>query len=79
MGNSTAKKLPPPPAEQIVISQTQVSDHLFIDLGYGRLLQWSIRQKKAIKYYGKIMGNDITAFKTTANKKNLFIADIVGS
>ena len=78
MGNSTAKKLPPPPAEQIVISQTQVSDHLFIDLGYGRLLQWSIRQKKAIKNYGWVMESGILVLRTTLDKKLLFVCDSNG-
>ena len=79
MENSSAKKSTPPPARQMVMSPPHPSDNLFIGGKDGRLSQVSIRQKKVIKHYGKIMPDNILALKTTANKKILFVGDQRGN
>jgi hypothetical protein len=59
-------------------SKSQHSDSLFIGCENGILMQWSIRQRKVIKHYGKIMNSGIAASTTTADKKLLFLADDKG-
>lgn len=51
------------------------SDSQFIGCIGGTLLLWSIRSRKVIKDYRKIMTDSISAIRTTADKKTLFLAD----
>ena len=79
----SVKKTPAPAqstnAEEMALQKgANNSDYLFIGW-QGALIQWSISKKKEIKYYGDIMHDDeITALKTTADKKHLFVADYSG-
>jgi hypothetical protein len=61
------------------IAEPSHSDSLFIGRNHGRLLQWSIRQRKVIKHYGAIMNYDICIARTTSDKKHLFLGDKVGN
>jgi hypothetical protein len=74
----TPEKLPAPLARQMPDPQPTRSDSLFIGLSHGRLLQWSIRQRKVIKHFGKITNSEIGTSRTTPDKKHLFVGDQAG-
>ena len=78
MEYETPKESPPPPAQQTLISQPVHSDSLFITQ-YGSVLQYSIRSRKFLKHYGKLLKLDIAASTTSADKKHLFIGDEYGN
>jgi len=66
----------PQNAEEMMLEErVDSSDNLFIGCVGGTLLQWSISEKKVIKEYGEVMISCITALRTTADKKHLFISD----
>jgi hypothetical protein len=44
------------------------SDSMFIGCKEGKLIQWSIRQRKVIKNYGQVIEENITAMSTTPDK-----------
>jgi hypothetical protein len=71
MGNKTSKNYTPPLAR--VNQQPPHSDSMFIAAAYKGLLQFSIRQRKVIKDYGRIMYSDISTLRTTPDKKYLFL------
>jgi hypothetical protein len=48
---------------------------MFIGFKDGKLIQWSIRQRKVIKNYGQVIEENITAMSTTPDKKNLILGD----
>jgi hypothetical protein len=50
------------------------SDSLFI-CNNDKLVQWSVRSRKAIKYYGGVTKGDITALAATGNRKHLCVGD----
>jgi hypothetical protein len=51
------------------------SDSISIGCKDGKLIQWSIRQRKVIKHYGQVIGENITAISTTPDKKHLILGD----
>jgi hypothetical protein len=51
------------------------TDSLFIGYKDGTVAQWSIRQKKLTKDYGKVTGDHITTMRTTPDKKHLILGD----
>ena len=57
----------------------QNSDSLFIGCEPRSLLQWSTRQGKLIKAHREIMPYEISALRTTADKKHLSIGDNPGN
>ena len=56
----------------------EMADNLFIG-GRGKLLQWSVSQKKVTKDYGGIMAGNIFSMVQTSDKKYLFLSDEKGS
>jgi hypothetical protein len=60
------------------LSKSKHSDSLFIGCENGKLMQLSIRQKKVIKNYGKIMNSGIAISTITGDKKLLFLSDDKG-
>jgi hypothetical protein len=78
----TKKKTPEKPpaalAGQMGDPQPARSDSLFIGRSHGRLLQWSIRQRKVIKHFGKITNSEIRTSRTTPDNKHLFVGDQAG-
>jgi hypothetical protein len=57
----------------------QMSDSLFIGCANRTLLQYSTRQRKLTKAHLEITPYEISALRTTADKKHLFIGDKCGN
>lgn len=55
------------------------SDNLWFGVGDGKLLQWSLRQRKVTKHYGHVSDDSIIGLKTMADRKHLFIVDVPGT
>jgi hypothetical protein len=84
MGNSKSKKPPssPPPAKQAslalqanqaVTSQRPYSDSLFFCYEFNKLLQFSARQRKAIKHYGSVIIFFLRTLEKTPDNEHLFV------
>jgi WD40 repeat protein len=60
------------------ITQADYADNFFIGTR-GKLMQWSVSQRKVTKDHGDIMTDHITGMVQTSDKKYLFLSDDEGS